>query len=96
MHDSTAFLSVSAVLSSTRTSLIRRPMSSSRDMPSMNVIDAAPPLEPSACRLSMIGVEHAGQLLVTAGDNPERLRSEAAFARLCGVFPIPAPSGGTR
>ncbi len=29
-----------------------------------------------------IGVETAGQLLVTAGDNPVRLRSEASFARL--------------
>jgi transposase len=34
-------------------------------------------------------------LLVTAGDNPERLRSEGAFARLCGVAPIPASSGKT-
>src|SRR5207248_887980 len=30
-----------------------------------------------------------------AGDNPERLSSEAAFARLCGVAPIPAGSGKT-
>jgi len=33
---------------------------------------------------------------VTAGDNPERLRGEAAFAHLCGVAPIPASSGKTR
>jgi hypothetical protein len=31
----------------------------------------------------------------TAGDNPERLRSEAAFAHLCGVAPLPASSGKT-
>ena len=37
----------------------------------------------------------AACLLVTAGDNPERLRSEAAFAHLCGVAPIPASSGKT-
>jgi transposase len=42
-----------------------------------------------------IGVDHAGQLLVSAGQNPERLRSEAAFARLCGAAPIPASSGKT-
>lgn len=42
-----------------------------------------------------IGVDHAGQLLVSAGQNPERLRSEAAFARLCGAAPIPASSGRT-
>ena len=40
-----------------------------------------------------VGPEVAGQLLVTAGDNPGRLRSEAAFARLCGVAPLPASSG---
>lgn len=43
-----------------------------------------------------IGVEIAGQLLVTAGDNPERLKSEAGFAMLCGVAPLPASSGMTQ
>ena len=42
-----------------------------------------------------IGVETAGQLLVTAGDNPGRVRSEAAWAILCGVAPLPASSGKT-
>lgn len=37
----------------------------------------------------------AGQLLVTAGDNRVRLRSEASFARLCGAAPIPVSSGRT-
>lgn len=37
----------------------------------------------------------AGQLLVTAGQNPQRLRSEAAFAMLCGAAPLPASSGRT-
>ena len=41
------------------------------------------------------GPETAGALLAAVGDNPERLRSEAAFARLCGVAPIPASSGKT-
>lgn len=40
-----------------------------------------------------VGTDTAGQLLVTAGDNPERLRSPAAFAHLCGVAPIPVASG---
>jgi transposase len=43
-----------------------------------------------------IGIEIAGQLLVTAGDNPTRLRSEASFAMLCGVAPLPASSGKTQ
>jgi transposase len=37
----------------------------------------------------------AAQLLLTAGDNPEHLRSEASFAALCGVSPVPASSGKT-
>lgn len=43
-----------------------------------------------------IGIEIAGQLLVTAGDNPERMKSEAGFAMLCGVAPLPASSGMTQ
>jgi transposase len=42
-----------------------------------------------------VGTDVAGQLLVTAGENHERLTSEAAFAMLCGVAPIPASSGKT-
>jgi transposase len=42
-----------------------------------------------------VGPEVAGQLLVTAGDNPDRLRSEASFAALCGANPLPASSGRT-
>jgi transposase len=50
---------------------------------------------PNLVTLNGVGTDVAGQLLVTAGDNPERLRSEAAFAHLCGVAPIPASSGRT-
>ncbi|MGW4898832.1 IS110 family transposase [Kitasatospora sp. NPDC004240] len=42
-----------------------------------------------------VGPDTAAQLLVTAGGNPERLRTEAAFAALCGVAPVPASSGRT-
>ncbi len=42
-----------------------------------------------------VGTDTAGALLVAAGDNPERLHSEAAFAHLCGVAPIDASSGLT-
>jgi len=42
-----------------------------------------------------IGNGHAAQLLITAGQNIDRLHSEAAFARLCGVAPIPVSSGRT-
>ncbi|HKX14978.1 MAG TPA: IS110 family transposase, partial [Propionibacteriaceae bacterium] len=43
-----------------------------------------------------IGTETAGQILVTVGDNPDRVHSEAAFAMLCGVAPLPASSGKTQ
>jgi transposase len=52
-------------------------------------------IAPTLVALPGVGVDTAGQLLVTAGDNPQRLRSEAAFAHLCGAAPIPAPSGRT-
>jgi transposase len=50
---------------------------------------------PALVELHGVGVEIAGQFLVTAGDNPERIHSEAAFAKLCGVAPQPASSGRT-
>ncbi len=50
---------------------------------------------PDLLAVKGIGTETAGALLVAAGDNPERLRSEAAFASLCGVAPVPASSGKT-
>ncbi len=52
-------------------------------------------LNPELLTRTGIGVNSAAQLLVTAGDNPERLRSEASFAALCGVSPVPASSGKT-
>jgi transposase len=42
-----------------------------------------------------VGVDVAAILLVAAGDNPERLRNESAFAALCGVSPVQASSGMT-
>lgn len=42
-----------------------------------------------------VGPQTAATLLVTAGDNPERLRSEAAMAALCGASPLQASSGKT-
>jgi transposase len=48
---------------------------------------------PGLISLPAIGTHHAATLLVVAGDNPERLRSEASFASLCGVSPVEASSG---
>jgi transposase len=50
---------------------------------------------PALLAVRGVGTDTAAALLVAAGDNPQRLRSEAAFAHLCGVAPIPASSGKT-
>ncbi|MFC7766570.1 transposase [Leucobacter soli] len=50
---------------------------------------------PALAAAAGVGPVTAAQLLITAGDNPDRLRSEAAFAALCGASPIPASSGKT-
>jgi transposase len=51
---------------------------------------------PKLVALFGVGSDSAGALLVAAGDNPDRLRSNAAFAMLCGASPIEASSGKTR
>jgi transposase len=48
---------------------------------------------PSLLAIYGIGPDTAALLLIAAGDHPERLRSEAAWAHLCAVAPIPASSG---
>lgn len=42
-----------------------------------------------------VGADTAAKMLIIFGDNPEPIRSEAAFAKLCGACPIPASSGMT-
>ena len=50
---------------------------------------------PSLVGLYGVGTDTAASLLVAAGDNPDRLRSERSWAHLCGVSPIPTGSGKT-
>jgi len=50
---------------------------------------------PMLCDLPGVGTEVASQLLVTMGDNPERIGNQAQFAALTGTAPIPASSGKT-
>ncbi|GES15421.1 hypothetical protein Amac_090180 [Acrocarpospora macrocephala] len=52
-------------------------------------------VRPDLLAVHGVGVETAAQLLAVCGDNPDRLTSEAAFASLCGVSPVPASSGRT-
>jgi transposase len=51
---------------------------------------------PGLLSLYGVGPDTAALLLVAAGDHPERLRSEAVWAHLCGTAPIPASSGKVR
>ena len=51
---------------------------------------------PGLLALHGVGPDTAALLLIAAGDRPERLRSEAAWAHMCAVAPIPASSGKTR
>ena len=51
---------------------------------------------PRLVALFGVGQDSAGALLVAAGDNPDRLRSNACFSMLCGASPIPASSGKTQ
>jgi transposase len=55
------------------------------------VAEAAPEL---LC-VEGVSTDTAASLLIAAGDDPERIKNEAAFAHLCGVAPIPASSGKT-
>ena len=50
---------------------------------------------PALLDLPGVGSEVAGQVLISIGDNADRLKSEAAFSHLCGAAPIPASSGRT-
>ena len=58
-----------------------------------------PPLVERAARTAggpRVSYDVAANLLIAAGDNPQRLSSEAAFAHMCAVAPLEAPSGKTR
>ena len=63
------------------------------DEPITALIEA---INPRLLGCSGVGTEIAGQLLVSAGENPDRMRCEASFAMLCGAAPLPASSGKTR
>jgi transposase len=61
----------------------------------MMIVAIVGDLAPELIARNSIGHNSAAHLLLTAGDNPERLKSEASFAALCGVSPVPASSGKT-
>ena len=54
------------------------------------------PTAPALTAITVVRPDGAATFLTAAGDNPDRLHSEAAFAALCGSSPIPASSGKTK
>lgn len=75
----------------TRTRQLRREAAELKKTLASLVAEAAP----RTSDIFGLGPDTAAALLITIGDNPDRLRSEASFAHLCGVAPIPASSGKT-
>ncbi len=50
---------------------------------------------PTPTQVFGIGADCAAEMLILVGDNPARIKSEAAFAKLCGACPVPASTGVT-
>ncbi|SDL62764.1 Transposase [Modicisalibacter muralis] len=96
--DLTGFRDVTTAYRIALKSLARRYLELHDEIADLDVMIAAivDELAPDLIARCAVGYESAAQLLITAGDNPERLRSEASFAALCGVSPIPASSGKTQ
>lgn len=96
--DVTGYRDVTTAYRITFKSLARRYLELHDEIADLDVMIAAivDDLAPELIARNSIGYESAAQLLLTAGDNPDRLRSEASFASLCGVSPVPASSGKTQ
>jgi transposase len=95
--DLTAYRDVEAAYRISLKSLARRYLELHDEISDLDTMIGAivEEVAPDLVARPSIGKTSAAQLLLTAGDNPERLRSEASFAALCGVSPIPASSGKT-
>jgi transposase len=96
--DMTAFRNVARAYRIAFKSLARRYLELHDEIADLDIMITAmvDDLAPDLIGKNAVGYQSASQLLITAGDNPERLKSEASFAALCGVSPIPASSGQTR
>lgn len=95
--DLTAYREVEAAYRISLKSLGRRYLELHDEIADLDAMIAAivEELAPTLIARNSIGYVGAAQLLLTAGGNPERMRSEASFAALCGVSPVPASSGKT-
>jgi hypothetical protein len=70
----------------------RRALAISDDMHTLDIVlgELVAKTAPALLACHGVGVDTAAILLVAAGDNPERIRNEAAWAHLCGVAPLDA------
>jgi transposase len=93
--DLTAYREVEAAYRISLKSLGRRYLELHDEISDLDAMIAAivQDLAPNLIERNSISYVGAAQLLLTAGGNPERMRSEASFAALCGVSPVPASSG---
>lgn len=75
--------------------LARRVLDLNDEIAELNrlIVPLVEELAPNLLRLEGVGTENAGEFVVAVGENPDRLRSEASFAMMCGACPIPASSG---
>jgi transposase len=81
----------------TLTLLARRILELTTEINDLNqqITDILTAHAPKLLERNGVGPDTAAALLISAGDNPERLHSEASFAALCGVSPVEASSGKT-
>ena len=95
--DLTAYRDVEAAYRITFKSLARRYLELHDEIADLDIMIGAivDELAPDLVARNSIGHIGAAQLLLAAGDNPDRLQSEASFAALCGTSPVPASSGKT-
>lgn len=93
--DLTAYRDVEAAYRISLKSLGRRYLELHDEIADLDAMIAAivKDLAPNLIARNSISYVGGAQLLLTAGGNPERMRSEASFAALCGVSPVPASSG---
>jgi transposase len=95
--DLTGYREVEAAYRISLKSLARRYLELHDEISDLDVMIAAivDELAPDLVTRNSIGHTGAAQLLLTAGSNPDRTQSEASFATLCGISPVPASSGKT-
>jgi transposase len=93
--DLTAYRDMEAAYRISLKSLGRRYLELHDEIADLDAMIAAIVDELAPNLIARNSISHVGgaQLLLTAGGNPERMRSEASFAALCGVSPVPASSG---